>query len=317
MLRTILVPLDGSVFSEQALPVALRIAARTDARIELLHAYEHPLTSVYGGRASVRDPRTEAERRALHEAYLPALAERLRSSTPTQVDFRMPEGQTVRRIVEAADQPDVDLVVMTTHGRTGLSRMWLGSVADAVVRGSSKPVLLVRPPTSAHAAPVAEFARVLVPLDGSLVAEEALNEAVAIAGIDAEYQVLQVVPPFEPPAVSELGIAAAVGRPDGEDRASTYLDYVTADAASRGIRASHRVVSGRQIARAILTAAAEWGSDLVAMTTHGRKGVGRILLGSVAEKVVHSAHIPVLVVRPLFDRAADEIEEIETDEVHR
>ena len=204
---------------------------------------------------------------------------------------------------------DADLIVMTTHGRTGISRFWLGSVADAVVRHSPVPVLLLRPAKSARGRTAARhpFKRILVTLDGSALAADALGPAIDLAqATGATLVLLRVVLPaplmtaydpatpfaYQPMIVDEAATAglAADAKRDVEALASRLHDET-------GLDVSADVVVDARVAEAIVHFAATHDVDVIAMTTHGR-GATRWLLGSVADKVLRSSGLPVLLRRP-------------------
>jgi len=191
-------------------------------------------------------------------------------------------------------------VVMATHGRGALSRFWLGSVTDRLVRRATAPVLLVRPqqgtPDLTHEQMIHH---ILVPLDGSALAEQALAHAVALGtSMDAEYTLLQAIEPV----AGEYGVelyAAEPGEPAFthlRTAAQTYLEHVAARLRAESLRVRTVVVVGPP-ARAILEYAHSQ-VDLIAMATHGHSGIANLLVGGVADKVLRGASVPVLVYRP-------------------
>jgi nucleotide-binding universal stress UspA family protein len=207
-----------------------------------------------------------------------------------------------------AEALGVDLVVLTTHGRGPLGRFWLGSVADALVRRLPVPALLVRPQ---EGAPAAEAVRhILVPLDGSPLAEQILEPAAALAELTgAAVTLLRVVGPVPPPgaevpdglieeAVQQLLEKTAELQERVNAGASQGLETAAARLRERGLVVQTRVAVADAPAPAILDAAREVGADLIALATHGRRGLKRLLLGSVADKVVRGGTLPVLLLRP-------------------
>ena len=134
MLHTIVVPLDGSRFSEQALIPAYRIARRLHATVELVHVFEPTLPSIYASGAPVLEPRLDRDLRAEARAYLEMIAARERRSADVRVAATLLEGPVVKALADHVARLDGALVVMTTHGRGGLARAWLGSVTDGLVR---------------------------------------------------------------------------------------------------------------------------------------------------------------------------------------
>lgn len=238
----------------------------------------------------------DAALRENERAYLGALTRRLEGVTRATLTSSFLEGPVAEAIAEQARSQGAGLVVMTTHGRGPLARFWLGSVADQLVRCSAVPVLLVRPREPApepSARPT--FSKILIPLDGSELAERILGPAVELGRMtDAEYRLLRVV---EPVVVPNAGYdSTLIDRLEEEARA--YLARVEERLRGRSLRVQTRVVVGCPAAPAVLDVAASDGVDLIALETHGRGGLGRLLLGSVADKLIRGAAVPVLVHRP-------------------
>jgi nucleotide-binding universal stress UspA family protein len=288
MIKRIMVPLDGSDLAEQALPLASSLASAYDAEVLLasvIVAVEH-----YDGEdVGLVDEkgRLAAERYlATKEAYLTRKGVRVRATVAG--------GRPHVVISSLCDLEEVDLVVMTTHGRSGVSRWTLGSVADKVLRTTSTPLILIHP--SVHGTTPETVARIVVPLDGSELAEAALNEAERMAKrMNASLHLVRAV---VPPAVmfgSEYVPGAAPAIDQVESDAREYLEELAMSLNERGVTTTTEVRTGIP-AEVILAEASEPG-DLVAMSTHGRSGVDRWFLGSVADAVVRHGDIPVLVVR--------------------
>jgi nucleotide-binding universal stress UspA family protein len=206
---------------------------------------------------------------------------------------------------------DTDLIVMTTHGRGGLARFWLGSVADSLVHVSSVPVLSLRPgepvPPIKHP-PV--FRHILIPLDGSALAEQILEPALALGALtQATYTLLHVVELFVLPSYAPLAQAVQLDAHMTQalqTEMQRYLDDVAQRLRASGHQVHTRTLLGAQPAVALLDAAQEQGADLIALATHGRSGLPRLLIGSVADKVRRGADMPVLLYRPQATPAADQ-----------
>ena len=147
MYTSILVPLDGSARSERALPVALGLAKRSDARVELFHAHDFPPAATG---APAFETRFDHEAAARMGVSLDALARRLTLDTGLDVRVVMRSGPADTSVVDYSATSGTDLIVIATHGHGGLGRMWLGSVATDVVRQASVPVLLIRPHPRSH-----------------------------------------------------------------------------------------------------------------------------------------------------------------------
>jgi nucleotide-binding universal stress UspA family protein len=208
MYCNILVPLDGSPFSEQALPLALNIAERAAATIHatLVHT---PIVALYSGSELAADPSLDAMVRERHKAYLSDVVKRLAATGSVQVSPALLEGPIADALVEHAIATRSDLIVMATHGRGPFSRFWLGSVADKLIRRMRMPVLLVRPgekPADLAARPLLQ--QILIPLDGSKLAEQILAPATELGALmSSQYTLLRVV---EPIVLPEFTTAALV-----------------------------------------------------------------------------------------------------------
>ena len=179
MYRSILVPLDGSTFGEQALPLALSIARRAGASLQVVHV--HVPLMPYDESLLTIDPRLNEQARESERAYLDAVVERLSRIAPVPVTSALLEGPVAEALYEHTVTAGTNLVVLTTHGRGPLARFWLGSVADELVRRLPMPILLVRPQeTVPDLAGEPVLQRMLIPLDGSEFAEQILEPAMAL-----------------------------------------------------------------------------------------------------------------------------------------
>lgn len=312
MYDTVMVPLDGSGFAESTLSTAVTLARRTGATIHVTTVQE-PLPSYV-------QSKWDEELGGAAERYLGRVVERLEASG-VDATSRVLTGPVADTLVDHGEETGVDLAVMTTHGRGPLSRAWLGSVADALVRHASYPVLLLRPdedeeeeeealpgalPTTGPRAtgpvePAPPVRRVVVPLDGSELAETVLEPAIDLTGADGvEYVLLRMVPyphdvasPYLPDTVQHNVEEMETWK----EEAGRYLDGV-AERLPSELDVRTVVAVGGQAALGIRNVAREEEADLVAMATHGRGGLARVLLGSVADKVIRSSHIPILLRRP-------------------
>lgn len=276
MFERILVALDGSQRSEATLPYAEALAAAFDSELVLLRALQFaPITA--GPIEPYVAPQVYQE---LHDAEAQAAGDYLqRVAAPLKERGRRVRtmavtGHPAGAILDTAETEGVGLIAMATHGRSGLARFALGSVAELVLRSARCPLLLVR------AAGTAAFTRVLVPLDGSTLAEAVLPLARDLAAaLGLELVLLRVAP-----NAAERAEAAA------------YLEHTAAGLRTGGLTVATRVTEGAAADEILQVAAAEDGAP-IAMATHGRGGPARWVLGSVAETVVRAAAAPVLVVR--------------------
>ncbi len=294
MCRSILVPLDGSAFSEHALPLALSVARRSGAQLYLAH-----VLSGRGGLTDIAERATAASR----TAYLERVAQQVEKQSVRAPIMSILTGPVAETLLEHARAIGCDLIVLTTHGRGALSRLWLGSVADVIVRRSPVPVMLVRPhqPTAPIGAQNARrpLRRILIPLDGSPLAETIIEHSIHIGRMmDAEYTLLRVVDPAVLGLpVHDENIAASTVLQPLKDRAQTYLDRQAEELRSQGLQVDAIVTVGEPSAR-ILDYARAHSIDLIAMATHGRGGFSLLLLGSVADKVLRGSSLPLLLYSP-------------------
>ncbi len=296
MYKKILVPLDGSGFAEYALPTALALARSLPAEIELITIQGPVPTFAFGE----WDTNPEEWR----QDYLADVGQRVASASGIEPADSIRVGAVDDELVDAVSDSDADLVVMASHGRGPMSRFWLGSVADAMVRRSPEPVLLVRPEEDGEPdlSNRSLFDDILVTLDGSEEAETVLRHVTELAEVaDATLHLFQVVHfPTElvssyPPHTVEMNEEMIEV---GKERAREYLDGVAADLRERGIPVETRMRIDIHPAQGIVHEVEETGPDLLAMTTHGRGGVARTVLGSVTDKVLRAIHTPLFVVRP-------------------
>src|SRR5688572_14627621 len=277
MIRTIMVPLDGSEFAEQALPIAEALAASLGAALRLVTVHDPKLAWLDPAEAAAAFADLGDSLREEEESYLQRKAGEL-ARRGRAVAHAMRKGEPAAELAKHAQAEKVDLVVMTTHGRGGVSRLWLGSVADRLVRQSDRPVLLLRPervPGSLDAL----FADVLVPLDGSARAESvlaAVDELVQRAG-GGLHLLSVVVPPFifaPPPAPVGAGLAAEpVHR--RKLHAYRYLRRLAQPLRDSGRRVTTQVDVATDPAAEIVEHAARHDVQLVAIATHGRGGIAR------------------------------------------
>jgi nucleotide-binding universal stress UspA family protein len=299
MFRSLLVPLDGSSFSEHALPFALGIARRAGAAVELVHVHV-PLVYVTG--IDVLDSGADERVKEQERVCLDRMVSRWQTAA---------SGVRMSRALLEGFAPDVlreqtsgkaDLVVMATHGRGPASRFWLGSVADALIRTTTVPMLLLRPgeqpPPVALAPP---FRHVMIPLDGSELAEQALEPALQIGRLmEADYTLLRVVKPVvvldpNPGWPATTGTNKTLTQ-QAIDEAQAYLDRIALRLGEQALKVRTRIVLHAHPAEAILQATRR--ADVIALATHGHGGLRRLLLGSVADKVLRGGTTPMLVCRP-------------------
>jgi nucleotide-binding universal stress UspA family protein len=302
MFRKVLVPLDGSEFGERALPWAAHLARRDGAALHLVCVHV-PLADLFAERRPNMENLADRPLLQRDRDYLAVAMKRFADATPAGVTSAVLEGPVAEAIEEYARAAGIDLVVLMTHGRGPFSRFWLGSVADDLVRRLPMPILLLRPGDKrSEAAPIEGFRHLLIPLDGSPLAEQVLEPALELGGgASARYTLLRVMTPI-PQASHDAGpfgfppvVLPTIDKLHAEGK--EYLEGVARRLQTRGLRVETAVAIHGQPAVSILDVALNCGCDLVALETHGRKGLARFLLGSVADKIVRGATLPVLVHR--------------------
>lgn len=312
--RRIVVPLDGSLFAEAALPLAAAIARESHSTISLVEVHEPVL-----GEADVSFGMSagfDEELRAGEQEYLTRTANRLANENRIVVEKALLDDPVASAIARYVAKVEASLLVITTHGRTGLSRAWLGSTADWLARFAGVPVLLVHPITDEEIhRPPPSIRHIVVPLDGSARAERVLPEAVRLGRLRAaRYTLIRVVAPM----VRALSPYASMGIPMSPDETATRRTLeeakaYLADVAAR-LRRTHgtlyietEAIAGEHVADALLARARALSADVVAMSTRGR-GASRLLLGSVADKILRGFGGAMLLLGPVAAR------ELEHDE---
>jgi nucleotide-binding universal stress UspA family protein len=310
MYRLVQVPLDGSSFAEHALPLAVSLAQRDGATLQVVRVHD-PIADLDFDRRASFEATLDSELIERSQADLDATIERLREVADIGMSSALVKGPVAEAIAQQAAVEGADLMVMTTHARGTLGRYWFGSVADALVRQSLLPILIVRPQEAAADVSHRPLLRhVLIPLDGSALAEQALEPALALGGeSQAEYTLLRVVTPViavTPDVKSRRvsGLNTSLLRELEElhrrrqDKAAEYLEQLARRLRARSLGVHTRVVLDNQVAAAILEESLTIGADVIALTTRGQGGLKRLLLGSVADKLIRGATTPVLVCPP-------------------
>jgi len=300
MYRNIMVPVDGSPFSREAVLQGLRIASKSGATLRLVRVGTSTVLS--GGPDSLPlENETLRKIQAAELADLYSIAAECRAHSTVTITASVQHGPVVDALIGYARRQKVDLIVMRSHSRKGLARVWFGSVADALIRESGIPVLVVKAPSVATALESGfHYNRILVPLDGSLLAEQSVQPAISLARIDgATVTLLMVVTPSTVPAgefVSASGDAPA----KAVEAAKRYLDSCLTPAIDKSVRIERKVVLARDVPGAVLSTAEAIEADLIAIATHGRGALTRARVGSVADRVVREASISTMVLHPML-----------------
>ena len=307
MYKRILVPLDTSKLAEIALPYAGELARHLGSEIILIHV------------RTLADGPDKPE----HRVYLSKMAAATEQAMKKSPD--LPRGEKVKvasaivgspgllthpaeQILDYAEKENINLIVMATHGRTGIRRWTLGSTANKVARAFKCPILLIR--ANAAVPKRVHLDKILVPLDGSIPGEAVLPYIENLASkLKTKISLLYVVEllyhyyPYAEP-VGYYGSAGVVKVPYNEEEmkpwkevGEKYIKSVNDKLTAQGIKTSYEVRTG-SAGEEIIKAEAEIHPDVVAMSTHGHSGFGRFDHGSVADKVLHAGNTPLLLVRP-------------------
>jgi nucleotide-binding universal stress UspA family protein len=299
MYHAVLVPLDGSARGEQALSLACSVARRNGAQLHLVHVHV-PVKPPGVEAMPALNGTVDAANRVREGVYLASIVRRLQTNDQVTAIATALDGSIADELQRYSVASGIDLIVMGTHGRGGLSRFWLGSVTDRLVRWGHVPMLLVRPHEPAPiVVPERVFHHVLVPLDGSALAEQGLADALALGTPEqTAYTLLHVIEVETGDRGTEC-YAIALDEPalaQVRTRTQRYLERVAARIRADGWRVQTAVESGRA-APAILQYATMQTADLIAITARGQSGSAN-MLGGVADKVVRGASVPVLLCWP-------------------
>ncbi len=331
MFKHILVPLDGSTRAESALPVAARLARAYGASIELVRVVE--AYSEYGAylQSMLDEEKIEATRYMENAAKSVDLA-------GIEVEVKVQQGVVARSIIAEAQASNANLIVLCSHGYTGMKRWMLGSVAEKVTRHAPVPVLILREGATIFPTSPDRMVRALVPIDGSPFSEEIFEPAsYVVAGLtystaqSGELHLLRVIDlPTTSGALRSQANISPLTEEGIRQHAQDYLKEVTERMDETGLTelnldVTTAIESNPDVAAAIIHEAEGSGDgryDLIAMMTHGRSGAEHLMMGSVSERVLHTTKLPLLVMRPKKvplqrEEAGKKVEtEIETSEVH-
>ena len=299
MYSKILIPLDGSKTAEKVLPYARYLAGKFKIPVELLAVIDiaEIATHITAEKARFLDGMIEEGMRT-SETYLRGVAATFGGSA---VKCTVDKGRADEAIVEKGESDTAMLIAMATHGRSGLNRFLLGSVAEKVLRGAANPLLLVRATEEAKSDGEADFKTIIVPLDGSELAESVLPmvagaakklglEVILFRGYHIPYNAYAGDDGYY--AVNYDDLIAAV-----RDEALEYLDKKVAEVKKLGVEKVSLIAKEGFAGDEIIALGRKTPAGLIAMCSHGRSGVKRWVLGSVTENVVRHTINPVLVAR--------------------
>jgi nucleotide-binding universal stress UspA family protein len=296
MYTRLLIPLDGSKTAEATLPYGRTLAGTLKIPVELLSVVDIGALATQVSHGSARYFETIiAESVRNNEEYLKRIA---KTFPGHEIRCTLEKGKAEEVIIEKAGS-DATLTAMATHGRSGINRLLLGSVAEKVLRGSTNPLLLIRASEEAKSEREAALKSVIVPLDGSELAENVLPSVVELAkALKLEVLLLRAYPRFNYTGVEDYNAANyEVIRAAFRAEAQSYLENKVRELKCKGIEKVSFATPEGSGADEIVALGRRTLDNLIAMCTHGRSGVKRWVLGSVTEKVVRLSGDPVLIVR--------------------
>ena len=311
MYRRILVPLDGSKLAERVLPYARLLAKAQHVPIELLRVFDRlpgVLTNSSGGQGA--DCSSTAFRNEANEyKYIEQIASSLRG-VGVEVTVACREGDPASLIIKEAEQHSNTLIAMSTHGRSGVGRWVFGSVTDKVLHSNMGYMLIVRATSKERRSHSdVKLGAIIVPLDGSDLAEQSLPVASALSqSLGIRVSLVTATSTIEEDmntiSFQEMGVDAGERIPSSEDIAKemdgdarAYLNKRRETLIQQGVTSIETQLLQGSAAGAIVDLVQETSDNLVVMTTHGRSGMGRWVLGSVTDRVVRESGGPVLVIR--------------------
>lgn len=304
MYNKIMVPTAGSGFEREAIRVALRMAGKSGAKVRLVRVVPSAmllgmapsLDGIADGVAISAEARQDERNGAQKE--LEALAAECMSTSDADIAVDLLDGPIAEILEGHAQRNKFDLIVISSHGRSGMSRFTLGSVTDSLIRHTHIPVLVVKQTPSYLNRPAQAFKRIVVPLDGSTLAEQIIPRVCSLATLEqADVTLLHVMAPQN--RFRDDTPDPALRWWDGDVAFSrAYLSRVATRMRREGVSVTTDIVVGDNVAQAIADYAGRERADLVAIATHGRGGVARMVRGSVAEAVIRSSKTSMLVLRP-------------------
>jgi len=298
MLRSILVPVDGSPFGEYGLGQALEIAEKAQA---VVHVAMVHVPDTYTEVFPTHSQDLEFAAKTREKTYLDDLKSRVAALSDAKVQYHHLEGIVAETLEEEVAERKIDLIVMSSHGWGYVTRAILGSTTDRLVRRLTVPTLIAHPPENfqglARPKPVR---RMLITLDGSELAEKILPPALELGNLwRAEFGLLKIVRP--PAHLIGLFTTQKTSQADHEliekarDKGVKYLEQIVR---SHALVASTKLLVHPRPSEAIIGEITAGGWNMVAMATHGRGGVRRLALGSVSDKVMRGSPVPVLIYHP-------------------
>jgi len=294
MYKKILVPLDGSDLAEVSLPYAEEFAARMGSEITLIFLSRSEKDSSFSRRKEYLDKVLDSTKREIDKLLQ-------KPEGDTKIESAVLVGHAAEEIVKYADKEDMGLIVIATHGRSGIKQWAMGGVASKIITGTRRPVMLIR---AKEASPdirmIGTINKLLLPLDGSKEGESILPHALDIASnFKSEVIMFQAISLAYPTYTADAFAYVTYSDQQMDAMKASALDYLAKAGATfeeKGIKVSYEVRFG-STADEVINYADEIGADFVAMTTHGRSGIGRWLFGSTTVRVMKGGNTNLLLVR--------------------
>lgn len=301
MYKVIMAPTEGSDSERAAISVAVKLAQRFEADLRLVRVQAPPLVIKTVPRPPVLmiTEQTLVDERLARLHKLEALGTECRALGDVRVITALEEGHVTPTLRDYAEKFGVDLIVMSSHSRGGVKRITLGSVTDYLIRNTNIPVLVVKPPASfIGATPEQTLSRIVVPLDGSELAQQILPEVAALASrLNSTVNLLQILTPqtYSQEQIMQPGFPwwdTDIANADAYlARAASYLT-------EEGLTVSKDVVLSDDVATGILDYSMRTRADLIAIATSGSAGMSRFVFGTVADEVTRKSPTSLLVFHP-------------------
>lgn len=311
MCKVIMAPSEGSESERSAISVAVKLAQRFEADLRLVRVNPAPLMiePIPSGQLLASTQQTVIEERLARLRKLEALGTQCRELGGIRVMTALEDGPVGPALRDYAEKFHVDLIVMSSNSRGGLKRLALGSITDYLIRHTNIPVLVVKPPVSFLGPTLSEtFSRIVVPLDGSPLAEEVLPEVTALAKqLKASVSLLRVLTPetYSQKQIMQRGLPwwdTAIAA------ANAYLTRTANYLAHFGVTATMDVVLSDDVASAILDYGKRTGANLIALATSGAGGMSRFVFGTVADEITRRSDTSLLVFHPKRGKISDTTE---------
>lgn len=300
MYDNILVPLDGSSLAEAILPYVSRLASSLNAKVVLLTTIDPESPAFLGGEEEGSSELSREQMLERSKTHAREYLTNLKGKLVVDAELVVAEGSPAQCIIEEQERHGCDLIAMSTHGRTGIARGIIGSITDKVVHASGRPVLVVRAQEEHERPSSLDVNNLIVPLDGSMLSESVLSHAEGLAKrLSLEVILVEAINVRVQDVYFGGGFYVDPTPLEEElvKRAEKYLEEVSQRLRSHGVNVRWKSLLDVP-ALGVAKFARETPNSIIAMSTRGRSGFTRWLVGSVTDKVVREAGVAVLIVPP-------------------